>query len=755
MQQSEHPCFTPHGILQNPYHVFPDNPSGIIRSFQAIGIGWVVGFKWYFNEQDAIYSAIIKVGVGVDDKLFYEEEDFRNSNIHICSKHHSKNILSYDWEYGDLIFSFMFFLSDKNSISCKVIISNRGNRRKTVMIHSVANLAYKEEDLRGWYEESHDSIVITAPSLPIFITLGCSEESLSYDLAPSEDVIKKFMKVKEFKNLREFTCKSFMYGLMSYEITIERKAKKELFLSLGRGSDKEEAIRNLKTSLNRSNEVLKQKVKEDLEFWNKAPKLVGDWPLKWVRGFIYDYETLRMCVNKPIGVFKHRWDIMHVNRPRNVVAETSIDMLMMSYADMETAKDVILGLYEDSLEPNVPCVYADGKFNLIAKDGSKCGTSPAWCFPFYDYMLIYLRCRDKEWLRKVYGYWSNYLRWWLDNRTDEEGWLHYKCSWESGEDLAPRFGPQTHGSDLIEHVRASELQAVMAHAAKTMIFYSKELGLDEREIKYWEDIHAKYYQKLQEMWVDGWFHDYDVKAKRFTRYKDPLHISPVFLRLATKEQSLKVLSDIDRKLEDFKESTAWPALIWPSFTFPIMEALHVAGDLDKSLKENQSRIIYQLINKIYDMEDSRVRSAEKPLPGVSYEHWGYPEVSAKAVEGYGWGALAVLLIIRYVIGYVEDYDFKENSFLISPNFNEEMIGYGKTYGIDNLNFKDIMFSIYYRFLEHDSLLTIIKYRADKPYSIKILDMSGNTIAYEKTRKERGEIRFHAQNRKTYRVIFEG
>ena len=41
----------------------------------------------------------------------------------------------------------------------------------------------------------------------------------------------------------------------------------------------------------------------------------------------------------------------------------------------------------------------------------------------------------------------------------------YACSWESGQDVSSRFGPQQTGGTIIEHVRPVDLQASMALSA--------------------------------------------------------------------------------------------------------------------------------------------------------------------------------------------------------------------------------------------------------------------------------------------------
>ena len=744
--------FTPYGMLQNPYHVWPKNPSGILRSSPAIGFDWIVGWGWNFPSRP-IYMASLKVGVNVDGQRFYTREDFAERGVDLYSKHHSKNVMSYDWRYAGLTFSFKFFLVNGDSLACLAEITNDNVDTKVVSLHLIGRLfTPRPYSVYGWTKPDH--LLLLSKSLRVTLVLGANETCLAQKFARSEASIKEWIKDDDFSNMKSSSGLFVLHGMMSFKVKIPPKSCKKVLFALGRGDSYERALSNMIACLKNADRALKEKLKEDRRFWSRAPKLIGDWPERWVNGLVYDFETLRMVVYPPSGVFKHRWDGMHVNWPRNVIAETSIDMFIMSYADEDLSKEVLLGLFEDALAPNVPCVHADGSFNMVAEDGSKCGTSPAWCFPFYIYSLIYSRTYDKEWLRKIYPYWSNYLKWWLKNRADKDGWLHYKCSWESGEDLAPRFGRQFSGGQLIEHIRASELQAVMAHAAKTMAFYAEELGLGEDEVAFWERIYREYYHKLQMMWFKDWFHDYDTKAGRFTEYKDPLHLAPIFLGLADEREVHEMVNhrNVNELLKEFERSVGVKTLEWPSLTFPYVEALWVVGEADGKVKELLLRQVYGLINKVYSMADAKVWRRGYPIPGVSYENWSPPK--AARVEGYGWGALTALLIIRDVIGFREIPLSDEMAFLLSPGLPDPLAQKGKRYGIENLRFRDITLNITYKVREGGLLGVSIKYSSGKECAVKILDRNGKTIYEQDAFGNCGEINFLALNKMTYKVIFK-
>ena len=231
----------------------------------------------------------------------------------------------------------------------------------------------------------------------------------------------------------------------------------------------------------RLNTTYERLLAEDDAFYATCPRLAGDWPTGWREGLIYDFETTRALVQPAGGIFSDVWPAWMLAWPRVVLAEGALDMLRLAYADPALAQRAILSMFRDAPAPNVPCVFEDGAYNMLAADGSRCGTSPAWCLPFLNLELLYLRTLDRAWLEQLYPYLVAYVEWWLEHRTDADGWLVYKCTWESGEDGNPRLDPSGSGdADISHRVRPVELQATLAHAAGVLAFFAAELGAARR-----------------------------------------------------------------------------------------------------------------------------------------------------------------------------------------------------------------------------------------------------------------------------------
>src|SRR5690606_8358234 len=105
----------------------------------------------------------------------------------------------------------------------------------------------------------------------------------------------------------------------------------------------------------------------------------------------------------------------------------------------------------------------DGSYNMVGANGSECGTAPEWGYPAEVVAHLYRLAPDREWLAAIYPGLAAFLEWWLEHRVDDDGYLVYDNSWESGQDLSARFGPQKEGGgSTIRMVRPVDLQAAMA-----------------------------------------------------------------------------------------------------------------------------------------------------------------------------------------------------------------------------------------------------------------------------------------------------
>ena len=85
--------------------------------------------------------------------------------------------------------------------------------------------------------------------------------------------------------------------------------------------------------------VEQQKKRADDVFWSHAPRLTGDWPEHWRRGWVYDMETTRLLLLPPGGIFRGEWPTWMAAWPRAVLAEGALDLDRLGLAEPLRAQD--------------------------------------------------------------------------------------------------------------------------------------------------------------------------------------------------------------------------------------------------------------------------------------------------------------------------------------------------------------------------------------------------------------------------------
>ena len=440
----------------------------------------------------------------------------------------------------------------------------------------------------------------------------------------------------------------------------------------------------------------------DADFWAAAPRLEGDWPDHWRRGLVYDLETTRMCLQAPGGIFRDVWPAWMVNWPRAVLAEGTLDMLRLSYAAPELAQRAILSLFRDTPGDQIPCVFRGGEPNMVAADGSICGTSPAWCVPFYNIRLLYLRTLDRVWLDRLYPYLADYLEWWIDHRSDADGWTVYRCTWESGEDDNYRLDPQGTGDNVISGlVRPVELQASIAYSVATLAFFAQELGR-EADLPRWRRYQREALLRLERLWdsSEGRYRDWDVRRNAFLAPRgrsdymgtDPgrfsaLSLTPILFGQASPGR-------LRRLRPELEQYDCPPWCEWPSWSYVVLEAASAAGWLGFA-----SQMATRIVDRVYRQNDRRdLGSGAAPLPGVASEYWPLDQSTWRGSDGYGWGATTAQLAIRQIFGLFESQDPTGLRFELAPALPKELLVQGREFRLGPLPYRGAVLRSGYRCL---------------------------------------------------------
>jgi hypothetical protein len=719
VQQDGFPAgsYTPFGYLDNPYHSWDLHPSGVLRSVPPLGLGlyFPAGPGGYFDfRKNSVYRSILRIGFRRGTKVYYEESDFQDAGIRPTASHHSKNILTLDVEAPPLTISTTFFQVDEHTLACLLSLRNSSSAEVETEAFAVQRLElgasewWGRDGIAGFYDSEQDCAMLRSFAAGPAFVLTADVPSMKRLVTSDEASLKSWMGGSAASGERAVTYyPDPLHAGLGWTFRVPARQVATCNILLSRDVNQTSAIKGAHSAKPQAGSIHAERRSEDDLFWSRAPRLEGDFPAHWKNSWVYDFETLRMMVRRPLGVYQHPWDAMQIQAPRNVLAETSIDMWALSYADPETAKAVLLGQFQDALAPNVPCMREDGTMNMVAADGSECGTSLQWCYPFYCLESVFLRTLDRAWLAKLYPFLAAHLEWMLKNRTDREEWMVPKCSWESGMDASQRFLlKQPTGGELTDFVRVAELQAAMSHAAHTLEQSARWLGQTPGAGR-WGQVASTYAEKTRSLWYQDWFYDVDARSGKpivIPGHREVTQVGPVMCSVATKEQ---VRQMIPAMREYASNQGFW--LEWPSHVLPYAEAMWRSGE-----RENLARALYGIVDRVYASMDRRQLQPAKGLgwPGVSCEMWGIE--GAKGGEGYGWGATLPAHIIRSLLGFREGNEPDRFWFILSPSIPEALFRTGKSFRMRNVCYRRQAFDLHYRCAEGGKLEVNLVFSGELP-----------------------------------------
>jgi hypothetical protein len=489
-------------------------------------------------------------------------------------------------------------------------------------------------------------------------------------------------------------------------------------LFLARGKTLDEALRHLEQARRDADGERARKLAEDAAFWARAPRLEGDWPEHWRRGMVYDLETVRMMVKQPIGIYAHIWDAMQIQAPRVVLAEAAMDALLLAYADPQLAQELMLGTFLDAPLPNVPCSREDGSYNMVAADGTVCGTAPSWGYPWLVLEQLDALLPNQQWRERIYPRLVEHLDWWLAHRRDAEGWLHYACSWESGQDDSPRFGAQPlGGGHPVRHVYPVDLHAAFAHAALITLRFALALGRPHDAAK-WLALAEEFRGRTEQLWQDesqrsgvrgqgsennrrpttddrretddgrretedeergmvdggrtmgdeGRGTTDDEPADNASVTVSPCHRVTVSSgRLADFDTHTGGFTDVDdvMLLAPVALGVATPervaaltervrSISADTLEWPMGAWTALEAALAAGLYDKAAELVAAVCERAYGFWDAREAHPERTLPGIACEYW--PLSGRCGGEGYGWGAFTTHLLLRGLLGFAPASD---------------------------------------------------------------------------------------------------
>ena len=757
-------AYTPHGYIDNPYHSMVFNRSGVIRSFPPLGFGWwraeFTGGYGGGARDHVNYVSILQMSVRIGAQSFVRSDDFRRSGVNLYSAYHTKHMVSYDWQWDSVAVSLKYFLPREHTIACLAEFENAGGGSREVILNatnmtSIGDVKWWGSDgLTARYSTELDACVGKIWAYGDVFIIGSEAQSFGHAVNDREVDWENWIRGTGSAGSASTSTRGRgpLWAAQRYGVTLQGHSHASILICLSRGKNEEWAAKELKVGRRTAVDSLQYQLARDQEFWSRCPVPAGDWPETWKRGWVYDFETLRMNVRPPVGIFNHPWDAMQIHSPRVVLGETSLDMLTFSYADPELAKEVIYGTFADALSPNVPCAREDGSVNMISSDGSECGTAPMWGYPFHVIKSIYSATLDTAWIRNLYPHLKAYIQWWLEHRTDAEGWLHCNNSWESGQDGSRRFlvAERNEGA-VADFVRTVDVEASMAEAMKTMQAFADITGM-RTDVEYWRALAERRIKNTREMFFSGWFRDVDARSKNpiiLPDYFDVMMLAPLTCGIATPDQIKAV-----RPMFRYFQTNPGHWLEWPPHLITFTEAAWNARMMLVA-----SEVVAETADRVYGRLDLRdVRFAKERdqfsyrIPGVANEFWPVAD-RLPGGENYGWGATLPMHIVRCIVGFRETDDVREKGFTLAPSLPRNLMQEGKKYELKNLEFRRIRTDVAYEVKDANRIRLTVRYHSPNPVSVLVLDDTGKEMARRKELDREGVCSFTGSNGVAYSVKF--
>lgn len=744
------PCgnYTPHGYLDNPAHSMVANRSGVVRSVPPLGFGfWCRPLPWGYTSglaRDVNYLSFLHLRMKIGETNLHDTDDFANHDIDLHSTYHSSRIFTYNFTADGVRTEIAYTLPHEKALLCTVTYENTNDAPQNITLFATNMYGYIA---RRWWggdgmcvntNKARDALVskIWAYGDVFILDADTPADGLfaHKDAAEWDAAVRTGEKCDE--HVLHCGPSDAVYATRVHTISLSPGEKTTITFCLARDVNEIATEKTCADALDKAEQCFEDKIAEDNAFYSHMPQLTGDWPAAWKEGILHDFETLRMNVRPACGIFKNRWDGMQIFSPRSVLGETALDMMALSYTDIACAKEVILTTFADAPAPNIPCSREDGSMNMIGSDGSECGTSPVWGLPFKVIMSIYRRDKDTEWLAKLYPYMADFIEWWCENRTDDEGWFFCRNSWESGQDGSCRFcvDVDTHEGDPADFVRTVDVEATMAHAMQVLSECATVLG-DEEAAQNWQTRAEETVERTRNMFYDGWFRDVDGRTNTpiiLDDYHDAMMFLPLSLDIATPEQ----VKEFAPRLEYFRENpTHW--LEWPSFMMFITDAAWKAD-----MRTFIADIIADTAHRMYDRTTGRTTfPAEKisiklpepynyRIPGVAWEYWPMELKEGKpyGCENYAWGATLPMHLIRIFMGYRVDETNDFNTFTIAPTLPTQLRKAGAQYGMSQLRFQDISIRMTVECTDTDRVQVTIDYASEKTCVLDVTNSAGEKIA---------------------------
>src|SRR6516165_3312813 len=147
-----HDDYTPHGYLDNPYHSWKLNPSGVLRSQEPLGMGWHMPNVGSYVRNQFKYTAHLSLGLRVGKQVMITPDDFQRSGCAITCHLHTKNRFEYTCLFPQyhLKLTARYLLIQEHALGCVLSLSTTASQQLPVTCYLLQQHTHNPHTSRLW-----------------------------------------------------------------------------------------------------------------------------------------------------------------------------------------------------------------------------------------------------------------------------------------------------------------------------------------------------------------------------------------------------------------------------------------------------------------------------------------------------------------------------------------------------------------------------------------------------------------------------
>ncbi|MCU0644548.1 MAG: hypothetical protein MUC94_09830, partial [bacterium] len=236
--------YAPYGYLDNPFHCWKLNRSGVVRVSPPCGFGWI-----FPNAEQPIYHSCLNIGLEIEGRRFLLPGEAQDETMQLTCTYHSNNLFRFLLHGQGVSGQVEFFLVDENVLTTEIKIESgvELSQNISLMLIQSVQLNFRKSGLwdfglTGKFHTRKNYAAIKSFAEGYCFVLKPSQncEGFIFTSDPAQ------LKMKPFHNQSEndycSTTQPDLYGLIKIPILKKQQTPFELKAILTRGASEKQAL---------------------------------------------------------------------------------------------------------------------------------------------------------------------------------------------------------------------------------------------------------------------------------------------------------------------------------------------------------------------------------------------------------------------------------------------------------------------------------------------------------------------------------